>query len=100
MSAKSAACRLKKFKSRQIPTAVSQMARRIIDTEGGMRSKLMAEMVLMAKSSAGLKSGKNLRRPNQRYIKPVLMESKLTVERIFCFNLEIIWADKNTFNSN
>jgi len=48
------------------PKMVSQTAKIMIDISEGMRWKVNNSMVFLARSSAGLRWGKNFKAPNQR----------------------------------
>ncbi len=49
---------------KKIPTRVSQMAKKIMEIEEGIRSLVIRAIVWIAKSSAGLKAEKNFKEPN------------------------------------
>ena len=53
--------------------AVSQIASKIIETFGGINPNVKTVMVFFARSSAGLKCGKNFNNPNHKYTNAMLI---------------------------
>ena len=61
------------FKSKHTPITDSQMASTMIETVEGINPTVNESIVFFARSSAGLRLGKNFNAPNQMYTSPILI---------------------------
>jgi len=68
--------RLNTLRIRNTPMAVSHIASNIIETFEGINPMVKIVMVCFARSSAGLRCGKNFKAPNHRYTNPILIAKK------------------------
>lgn len=59
------------------PIPVSKAASKMIDILSGISPKLSISMVRIARSSAGLRLGKNFKNPKKKYTNPMVRLSRL-----------------------
>jgi len=67
------------LRSNPRPIAVSQQAKRVMETCGARSPNVSVSSVRLASSSAGLRSEKNFKRPNQKKILPRLRRNIKTL---------------------